>query len=175
MSRDLTGFAKRSVAVPAPPPPPAPASSPAAQPPPAQTSQENRPRQRSTPSKAGKSQVDKAPRRIKVGVSLPAKLHGQLRAATEERLCFKADVVLDAFDAFGGQLRQEHKESAQGRRARAGRRRRVVDGTACELYVTEDERLSLDQLAAEVGESRSALVTRLLELELGEGHGVGGS
>lgn len=169
MTRDLSGFGKRTIAVPAPPPPVPRVSGPSTQPTPAQDNQGATTRSRATtPSAARKRLVEKPPPRIKVGVSLPAKLHGQLRAATEERSCFKADVVLDALDAFAGRIRQEHKERSHGRRPRRGRRRRVVDGTACELYVTEEERASLDQLAAEVGRSRSALVTRLLELELEE-------
>lgn len=158
MSRDLSGFAKRTIDVaPPPPPPPAPAA-------PAQANQESK---RRPGPKARKGAADRQPRRIKVGVSLPAALHARLRGATEERSCFKADVVLDALDEFAERLRREHKEKASGGRRRSGRRRRVVDGTACELYVTEDERQELDQLAADVGESRSALVTRLLELALG--------
>jgi hypothetical protein len=113
--------------------------------------------------------VERSSRRIKVGVSVPAALHGRLRSAAEERSCFKADVVLDALDVQAELLRQEHEEKSRGGRTRSGRRRRVVDATPCELYLTEDERQSLDDLAAAVGESRSAVVTRLLELELGAG------
>jgi hypothetical protein len=117
--------------------------------------------------------VGKPPRRIKVGVSVPATLHGQLRTATEERSCFKADVVLDALDAHAERLRQEDEERPRGGRTRSGRRRRVVDATPCELYLTEAERQSVDELAAAVGESRSAVVTRLLEREFGVDAGPG--
>jgi hypothetical protein len=98
-------------------------------------------------------------------VSIPVVLHAQLRTATEDRDCFKGDVVLDAYDHFADEVRKERAKGA-GRRTRSGRRRRVADPTPCQLYLSEDERRVLDELAAEVGESRSALVTRLLRLEL---------
>lgn len=170
MSRDLSAFSKRAITVPPPPPPP---PVPASAPPTPQElkvpsdKQEAKDRRRSPGPQARPEPVGKPPRRIKVGVSVPATLHGQLRTATEERSCFKADVVLDALDAQAERLRQEHEERSRGGRTRSGRRRRVVDATPCELYLTEAERRSVDELAAAVGESRSAVVTRLLELELG--------
>ncbi len=162
MSRDLSAFSKRAITVP-PPPPPAPvAPQELKAAPDKQKTTKGRPSTSEPQARPGP--VGKPPRRIKVGVSVPATLHGQLRTATEERSCFKADVVLDALDAHAERLRQEDEERP---RTRSGRRRRVVDATPCELYLTEAERQSVDELAAAVGESRSAVVTRLLEREFG--------
>lgn len=168
MKRDLSAFqAERAVNVPPPPPPPPPPAAEAKRagpPKPADKRQEERAKRASrvvTPA-------EPARKRAKVMVSVPVLLHAALRAAAEERDCFKGDVVLDAYDRFADQLREEHAKGA-GHRTRSGRRRRVADPTPCQLYLSQDERRSLDNLAAEVGESRSALVTRLLRLELDEG------
>lgn len=112
---------------------------------------------------------ERAPRR-KVMAAIAADLHRRLRAEADKRGVYKADIVLDGYMHHGDALRREHAASVQtGMPQRVRRRRAVVDATQCQLYLTDAERARIDDLAAEVGRSRSELVSRLVELELEQG------
>ncbi|MDQ3640824.1 MAG: hypothetical protein M3450_04965 [Actinomycetota bacterium] len=106
-----------------------------------------------------------APRR-KVMTALAADLHRRLRTEAEARGVYKADVVLDAYDRHAESMRRDYLASASQPPRRARRRRAVEDATQCQLYVTNEERARIDNLAVEIGLSRSELVSRLVELEL---------
>ena len=97
--------------------------------------------------------------------ALAADLHRRLRAEAEARGAYKADVVLDAYDRHAEALRRDHLASASRPPRRARRRRAVEDATQCQLYLTNEERVRIDNLAVEIGLSRSELVSRLVELE----------
>jgi len=90
---------------------------------------------------------------------IPAELHQRLRQAADQAGTYKADVVLGALARHSDALRTR---SGPGQ----PRRRRVADATQCQLYLTGAQRSDLDDLAHELGLSRSELVTRLLELDL---------
>jgi hypothetical protein len=99
--------------------------------------------------------------------ALAADLHRRLRTEAETRGVYKADVVLDAFANHMDDVRDERRsEQRDGRRPRERRRKTVVDATQCQLYLSDAERDMLDAAAADVGLSRSEMVSRLLELEL---------
>ena len=98
--------------------------------------------------------------------ALAAELHRRLRTEAEARGVYKADVVLDAYDRHAESMRRDHRASASETPRRARRRRAVEDATQCQLYVTNEERARIDNLAVEIGLSRSELVSRLVELEL---------
>jgi hypothetical protein len=165
MRRDLSAFQEaRTISVAPPPAPPTPASS--SQRPEGGPAKSRSPKRASRPERPSTPAEAEAKGRHKTTVSIPVLLHAGLREATEERDCFKADVVMDAYDRFADRLRKEQAKKG-GRRTRSGRRRRVADPTPCQLYLTGEERHHLDALAAELGGvSRSALVTTLLQLEL---------
>jgi hypothetical protein len=172
--RDLSGFRAESPhrAVDVAPPPSAPPPSPVRDG--ARTA--DRPRKvRSTPA-SGRTAPDsitagitgragRAPRR-KVMVALAADLHRRLRAQAEAQGVFKADVVVDAYDHYAEALRREHHAASAGLHPRARRRRSVEDATQCQLYLTDEERGRIDNLAMEIGLSRSELASRLLERAL---------
>lgn len=98
---------------------------------------------------------DDAPRR-KLTTSIPARLHRLLRQEADQQARFKGDLVIEALHAHGSVLGCDH-----GRLAR--RRVRVEDPTQCQLYLTDQEREQLDQVARHLGVSRSGVVTMLLE------------
>ena len=165
--RDLSGFKRRAATIPPPPrtqaprPRPTKASvSPDAPPAPSATGRGARGRRQGAPPRDVPT-VEAPPdnRRIKVMTSIPAALHHRLRQAANDAGTFKADIVLEALDRRGDTIRAERQEIRL-------RRRRVIDATQCQLYLTTDQRAELDGLAADVGLSRSDLVTRLLELHL---------
>jgi hypothetical protein len=165
MKRDLSAFQEGRTIKVAPPPRPS-ADTTSSQRAEAVSTKPRSPKPVPRPQHRAKPAPAEAKGRQKTTVSIPVLLHARLREATEERDCFKADVVMDASDRFADRLRKEHAKSG-GRRTRSGRRRRVQDPTPCQLYLTEEERHHLDALAAELGGvSRSALVTTLLQLEL---------
>ncbi|MDP1804825.1 MAG: CopG family transcriptional regulator [Acidimicrobiales bacterium] len=99
-------------------------------------------------------------------VALAADLHRRLRAQAEAQGVFKADVVVDAYDHYAEALRREHHAASAGLHPRARRRRSVEDATQCQLYLTDEERGRIDNLAMEIGLSRSELASRLLERAL---------
>ena len=174
MTRDLSGFRleppRRTVNVPppAPPPPESPARRPRAG---DSTSslQNGRTRASGRPAPEASAAVGTGasgplPRR-KVMTALAADLHRRLRAEAEARGAYKADVVLDAYDRHAEALRRDHLASASRPPRRPRRRRAVEDATQCQLYLTNEERVRIDNLAVEIGLSRSELVSRLVELE----------
>ena len=176
MTRDLSGFRieppSRTVNVPPPvPPPPTPPapdprtehSAPASQT--SRTHRSGRPVTEASARAASTGDSGPVPRR-KVMTALAAELHRRLRTEAEARGVYKADVVLDAYDRHAESMRRDHRASAFETPRRARRRRAVEDATQCQLYVTNEERARIDNLAVEIGLSRSELVSRLVELEL---------
>lgn len=176
MTRDLSGFRieppSRTVNVPPPvPPPPTPPapgrrtehSAPASQT--SGTHRSGRPVTEASARAASTGDSGPVPRR-KVMTALAAELHRRLRTEAEARGVYKADVVLDAYDRHAESMRRDHRASASETPRRARRRRAVEDATQCQLYVTNEERARIDNLAVEIGLSRSELVSRLVELEL---------
>jgi hypothetical protein len=101
---------------------------------------------------------DDAPRR-KVTTSIPARLHRLLRDEADRQGRFKGDLVIEALHAHAGDLACSHERLAR-------RRVRVEDPTQCQLYLTDQERQRLDELARRLGVSRSGIVTMLLERAL---------
>ena len=166
--RDLSGFKRRAATVPPPPrataqparPRPAKTAPPADDPTTAADAAAGPARGRRPTSRVAPA-VEAPPdtRRAKVMTSIPAALHHRLRHAADDAGTFKADIVLEALAHRGDAIRAERQESRL-------RRRRVADATQCQLYLTAAQRAELDGLAADVGLSRSDLVTRLLELHL---------
>jgi hypothetical protein len=97
--------------------------------------------------------------------ALSADLHRRLRVEADARGVYKADVVLDGYSHHADALRRHFAGSSMPPRSR--RRRTVQDATQCQLYLSDEERDRIDELAAEISLSRSDLVSRLVELELG--------
>ena len=175
VGRDLSGFRdlpRRAVDI-APPTAPAPRISETGSGVTGEGSTTRRSRRRAggsgapTPASEKRGTVGRDPRR-KVMVALAADLHRRLRSEAERRGVFKADVVLDGYRLHAETLRGEHKASKPGIALRTRRRRAVEDATQCQLYLTDTERDQIDSLAAEIGLSRSDLVSRLVELELSD-------
>ena len=112
------------------------------------------------------------PTKTRAVTSIPTALHRRVKEATEERGTFQTELLLDAFIAHHQALRDRYGPSADraGLPPRPRPRRRHSDGVSpCVLFLLPEEIAVLDALAAELGGmSRSELVTRLYELELGE-------
>jgi len=154
VSRDLSAFQPPARTVDVAPPPQGP---PAATP----TAVEMTPAGPTAAPVVAVAEWDDAPRR-KVTTSIPARLHRLLRDEADRHGRFKGDLVIEALHDHGDQLTTEH-----GRWAR--RRVRVEDPTQCQLYLTDQERRRLDDLARGLGVSRSGVVTMLLERALASG------
>ena len=147
MKRDLSAFQPpraRTVEV-TPPPEPAPSTNPGRT-----TFTAPSP----SPAKAV-GEWDDAPRR-KITTSIPARLHRLLRQEAEQQARFKGDLVIEALHAHGANLTCSHERLVR-------RRVRVEDPTQCQLYLTDQERDRLDELAHRLGVSRSGAVTLLLQ------------
>ncbi len=103
--------------------------------------------------------------------SIPTALHRRVKEAIDARGTFQTELLLDAFIAHHETLRKTYGASADraGLPPRPRPRRRHADGVSpCVLFLLPQEIEVLDDLAAELGSmSRSELVTRLYELELG--------
>lgn len=187
--RDLSAFAKRAVRDVTPPPRPRPARrptpiegdpAPPARPEPASPPEPGRGHDTSSPRaavktrKKGTSQAstnggrEQEPKRA-VMAWIPVRLHELLNEAAEQRGVYKTDVILSAFGSHHASLRERLVQPAPaGPLPPRGRRRRksVAASTQCVMYITEQERRVIDDLALELGVSRAELVSDLLALEL---------
>lgn len=116
--------------------------------------------------------VEEATHPTPAAVWIPSELHEQLRARAARQQQSKTALFLDSFEAAYEQLRAGRSQATPRRSVlppRPTRRRGRVDrGTQLSLYLTVGEREVIDGLAAELSLSRSALVTRVLELALDE-------
>lgn len=109
----------------------------------------------------------------RVLTSVPADLQHRLKAVVEERGTYHTEVLLDAYGHHHRTLRQEFKAVTErdGLPPRPRPRRRHVGAggvATCVFFLSDEECKVLDDCAAELGMSRSELVTRLLERELAE-------
>ena len=108
-------------------------------------------------------------------MSIDATLHEALKRAAQERGDLpQTELFLDAFAHQHQAVREEFGDSAMQERdglpprPRSRPRRRHLGGvSACSLFLTGEEREVIDALAGELSMSRSELVSRLLEAELG--------
>ncbi len=115
---------------------------------------------RATPQKPG--------RKKRVNVSLPVELSQRFteKAAEEDR--YLTDMVLDAYRNHYGAMRDEYlPEQRDADLPFRPRRRKGTTGRVTHmLYLAGPEVAVIDGSAAEIGLSRSELVSRLLEREL---------
>ncbi len=111
----------------------------------------------------------------RVLVSIDAALHEGLKRVAQERGDLpQTELFLDAFAHHHQAIEEKFGDSAVHERdglpprPRLRPRRRHVGGvSACSLFLTGKEREIIDTLAAKLEMSRSELVSRLLEAELG--------
>lgn len=108
----------------------------------------------------------------RVLTSVPTEVQQRLKAAVEERGTYQTEVLLDAYSHHHRALRNEFQALTErdGLPPRPRPRRRHIGGgvATCVLFLSEEECKVLDDCAAELGMSRSELVTRLLERELAD-------
>lgn len=112
----------------------------------------------------------------RVLVSIDAALHEGLKRAAQDRGDLpQTELFLDAFANHHQAVQEKYSPTAMQEREglpprpRSRPRRRHVGGvSACSLFLTGEEREIIDTLAAELKMSRSELVSRLLEAELGD-------
>ena len=97
-----------------------------------------------------------------VGLTLPRRVKEQLIAAAAVLDWSAGDWVLAAAAEHGRVLQEALGEGEVRRRPR------VEDATFAALYLTPDERDELDDLAVACGLNRSAFVTSVSRLALGE-------
>lgn len=111
----------------------------------------------------------------RVLVSIDAALHEGLKKAAQERGDLpQTELFLDAFAHHHQAIEEKfgdsavHERDGLPSRPRLRPRRRHMGGvSACSLFLTEEEREIIDTLAGKLEMSRSELVSRLLETELG--------
>lgn len=109
----------------------------------------------------------------RVLTSIPADVHRQVKAAADEHGTYQTEILLDAYSHHHAKLRAEYRPltDREGLPPRPRPRRRHVGGgvSTCVLFLSDEERAILDECAAELGMSRSELVTHLFERELASG------
>ena len=106
---------------------------------------------------------DKAPsERRHVGLTVPRTVKADLIAAAGALDWSAGDWVLAAAAEHGPELRAALGELA------VAKRHKVEDAAFTALYLTPDERDELDELAIACGLNRSAFVTSVARLALGE-------
>ncbi|MPY92152.1 MAG: ribbon-helix-helix protein, CopG family [Acidimicrobiia bacterium] len=187
LKRDLSGFADPG-GLPAPPPPPAvspavvapapdravpeappggdaqasgaPGSGEGPAPPAAPPGRGSR-GARSGGGRSGRKGGSGRPGRKRICVSLTLEASEQLAGLAQARRSWKVEVILEALDRWDSPLREGQ---GNGERARF-RRRRSSTPTPFVMDLTPGELGQLDELAAAVGTSRSALVRQLILLE----------
>jgi len=110
----------------------------------------------------------KTGRKKRVNVSIPVELSQQFteRAAQEDR--YLTDMVLDAYRDHFAEMRNRYlAEQAATNLPFRPRRRKVATGRVTHmLYLAAPEIAVIDGSAAEIGMSRSELVSQLIELDL---------
>jgi hypothetical protein len=107
-------------------------------------------------------------RKKRVNVSIPVELSQQFteRAAQEDR--YLTDMVLDAYRDHFAEMRDRYlAEQAETDLPFRPRRRKAATGRVTHmLYLAAPEIAVIDGSAAEIGMSRSELVSQLIELDL---------
>lgn len=109
----------------------------------------------------------------RVLTSIPAELHRRVKAAAEERSTYQTEILLDAYANHQKELRAEYSAVTEREglppRPRPRRRHDGSGVSTCVLFLSDEERGILDKCAAELGMSRSELVSHLFERELAGG------
>ncbi|MFP5319459.1 MAG: ribbon-helix-helix domain-containing protein [Acidimicrobiia bacterium] len=165
---DLSGFAKRSSAVPPPPlTKPAELESPVGERP---SVGSDRPpaRRRREPAQRQAPSGPPSQGKLQFFVHLPPEQHAWLRERTVASGWPKREVILEAFLAHRDELRG-HDPDAQRRREaglppREPGRRKEIGGIPSNVYMGRAEAEVLDRHARELGMSRSQMVSELLRL-----------
>ena len=158
--RDLSGFAPAGE-LPSPPAPPVPSRSPAVQdrPPTATMPPPQRSKPRAQPAAPSPSASPARSGRQRICVSLTAQTSELLTSLSEQRGCWKVQLIVEALHRWESDLRSKPAEATRFRRRRTSTLAPFV------MDLTVPELKKLDALALAAGYSRSALVRQLIVAE----------
>lgn len=113
--------------------------------------------------------VPSAGRKRKVAVSVPQRVYDRLRHHAEATNAWMTDVVLRCLDQQRDRLTAEHGTGPSGGLSRPPRKaNRGQRSTQLFLYMTTHELEQVDQIAADLGLSRSRLIAEAVDAELAD-------